>query len=201
MINPKEYVECLDFLGYNRVGSRSVVNAHYGDSSCRVIAMRYGNDIEITYYGTLGSGRRVVNSVPNLILATERILSKYDYNIGNSVNISTSSKLYVKAAINTRNLAKDIIRVKSSNVWGYAFNIKDRRDKMGTLIVQFKAKNGGPGHIYCYYDVPTMTYRRWQSANSKGHYFWEYIRNNFKYSKLTGDKRGVLPNAVNQIDF
>ena len=25
----------------------------------------------------------------------------------------------------------------------------------------------------------------------------KYIRNNFKYSKLTGDKRGKLPNAIN----
>lgn len=108
-----------------------------------------------------------------------------------------SDRQAVLAAINTRNLANDLVRVRSSNVWAYGLNIKNRKDKTGDLLVQFKNKNGGAGDVYIYYDVPVMIYRRWQSAPSKGHYFWVYIRNNFNYSKLTGDKRGKLGNAVN----
>ena len=65
------------------------------------------------------------------------------------------------------------------------------------MIVQFKAKEGGPGDIYIYYDVPFTLFRRWQATQSKGHFFWKHIRNYFKYSKLTGDKIGKLPNAIN----
>lgn len=50
-------------------------------------------------------------------------------------------------------------------------NIKDRKSKVGDLLVQFKDTQGGPGDIYIYYDVPIIVYRRWQSAPSKGHYF------------------------------
>lgn len=111
--------------------------------------------------------------------------------------ISCKDRKAVMAAVNTKNLAKDMVRVRSSNVWSYGLNIKDRKDKTGDLLVQFKNKNGGAGDVYMYYDVPTMVYRRWQSAPSKGHYFWVYIRNHFKYSKLTGDKHGKLKNAIN----
>lgn len=103
----------------------------------------------------------------------------------------------VCAAINTRNMAENLVRVKSSNLWSYGMNVKSNRDRTGDVVVQFKSKSGGAGDVYIYYDVPTTVYRRWQSAPSKGHYFWVYLRNNYKYSKLTGDKRGKLPNAVN----
>ena len=108
-----------------------------------------------------------------------------------------SHKESITAAINTREFAQDIVRVNSSNVWGYKFNVKRAGDNTGDMLVQFKGPNGGPGDIYIYYDVPIRIYQRWQSAPSKGHYFWVYVRNNFKYSKLTGNRRGVLPNAVN----
>ena len=68
---------------------------------------------------------------------------------------------------------------------------------MGDMLVQFKGPKGGAGDIYLYYDVPVMLYRRWISAPSKGHFFWKYVRNNFSYRKLTGDKKGKLPNAIN----
>lgn len=111
--------------------------------------------------------------------------------------VSCKDRQIVTVAVNTKNLAQDLVRVRSSNVWAYGLNIKDRKDKTGDLLVQFKNKNGGAGDVYMYYDVPTMLYRRWQSAPSKGHYFWVYIRNHFKYSKLTGDKHGKLKNAIN----
>ena len=108
---------------------------------------------------------------------------------------STKNRTQILAA-NTKDLAANLSRVRSSNIWSYGFNMKDRHDKTGDIVVQFKNKNGGPGDVYIYYDVPFVVYRRWQSAPSKGHYFWIYIRNIFKYSKLTGDKRGKLKNAI-----
>lgn len=103
----------------------------------------------------------------------------------------------IMAAMNTRELTKNIVRVKSSNIWGYNINIKKYGDPVGDVVVQFKGKNGGPDDVYIYYDVPVKVYRRWHTAPSKGHYFWRYIRNNYKYSKLTGDKKGKLKNAIN----
>lgn len=103
----------------------------------------------------------------------------------------------VTAAISSRDLSAKLSRVKSSNLWSYAFDIKDAKDKFGTMLIQFKGTKGGPGDIYQYFDVPVNLWRRFISAASKGHFFWVYIRNNFKYRKLTGDKRGKLPNAVN----
>lgn len=103
----------------------------------------------------------------------------------------------VTAAINTRNLSDQMVRVKSSNIWSYGMNIRSQGDRTGDVVVQFKDRNGGAGDIYIYYDVPISIYRKWQSVPSKGHFFWQNIRNNFKYSKLTGDRKGKLSNAIN----
>lgn len=105
----------------------------------------------------------------------------------------------IQAAISSKDLTKNMVRVKSSNIWAYGINVRNRKDRVGDVVVQFKdSKYGGAGDIYIYYDVPVTTYRSWMSAPSKGHYFWVKIRNYFKYSKLTGDKRGKLKNAVNR---
>ena len=108
-----------------------------------------------------------------------------------------SDSYIIQAAINTRDLSKNLVRVRSSNVWSIGFDIHDKKDKTGSVLVQFKNKNGGPGDIYILYDVPTMVYRKWITAPSKGHYYWQYLRNNYAYSKLTGNRKGVLPNAIN----
>ena len=97
----------------------------------------------------------------------------------------------------SREITKNLVRVASSNVWAYGVEIKDKDSKVGDVYVQFKGKNGGPEHIYKYYDVPITLWRKFISAPSKGHFVWKYLRNNFHYSKLTGDKRGVLKNAIN----
>jgi len=102
----------------------------------------------------------------------------------------------IMAGKSSRDIARDMIRVKSSNVWAYNINIRDSKSKTGDVYVQFKGNTGGPGDVYVYYDVPVIVYRRWHSAPSKGHYFWKYIRNNYKYSKLTGDKKTHLRNGV-----
>ena len=100
-------------------------------------------------------------------------------------------------AASSKSLTRDMARVKSSNIWAYKINVTDEENDIGDVYVQFKGRDGGPDDIYVYYDVPVRIYRRWLGAPSKGHYFWQYIRNNFKYHKLTGDKIGKLPNAVN----
>lgn len=103
----------------------------------------------------------------------------------------------IECAISSRDMTKNMVRVKSSNIWSYGMNIKRQGDKVGDVLVQFKGKNGGPDDIYMYYDVPVKVYRQWHSAPSKGHYFHQYIRNNYLYAKLTGDKRTKLRNGIN----
>lgn len=91
-------------------------------------------------------------------------------------------------------LQRKLIRVAhSSNVWAYAYN---GDSDPGTLYIQFKGKNGGPGDLYAYYYVPYKVYKKWITAPSKGHFFWANIRDVYLYNKLTGDKRGKLKNAV-----
>lgn len=92
-----------------------------------------------------------------------------------------------------------LVRVRSSNVWAYGMDRDsiDETNEYGDMLVQFKNKNGGPGDVYIYYDVPTRLYRKWQTTPSKGSWFWKNIRHRFMYSKLTGDKKGKLPNAIN----
>lgn len=95
----------------------------------------------------------------------------------------------------TADLVKNLVRVKSSNIWGYNINIKDKNN-FGDVIVQFKGKNGGPDDVYIYYDVPIRVYRRWQSSPSKGHYFWVNIRDRYRYAKLTGDKTTKMNGGI-----
>ena len=109
-------------------------------------------------------------------------------------SITVNGKKIVTAAISSRDFIKKLIKVKSSNMWSYAFEPKD--DNIGTMIIQFKGSNGGPDDIYMYYDVPSRIWRQFVAAPSKGAFFWRHIRNIFKYSKLTGDKRTKLPNGI-----
>lgn len=95
----------------------------------------------------------------------------------------------------TADLIRQLVRVRSSNIWGYSINVKDKNN-FGDVIVQFKGKDGGPGDVYMYYDVPVRVYRRWQSAPSKGHYFWVNIRDRYRYSKLTGDKKTKMRGGI-----
>ena len=108
-----------------------------------------------------------------------------------SINACTAIK-----CASARDIARNLVRVKSSNIWAYAINIKDRHDKEGDVYVQFKGKNGGPGDVYVYYGVPINIWRRWISYPSKGAFHWKYIRFNYPYAKLTGDKRTHLRNGV-----
>lgn len=94
----------------------------------------------------------------------------------------------------TQDFVKKLARVKSSNVWSYAFQPKD--DQLGDMLMQFKGRDGGPGDIYIYYNVPNRIWQRLVAAPSKGNAFWRLIRNVYTYAKLTGDKKTKLANGI-----
>lgn len=126
-----------------------------------------------------------------------KISKNSDFIITKITTCDIISKQAIKAAISSREITKDMIRVKSSNIWAYCVDIKNAKDKTCTLYIQFKGKNGGPDDIYCYFDVPIVIYRRMISYPSKGHFFWEYIRGKYAYAKLTGDKKTKQGGGVN----
>lgn len=109
---------------------------------------------------------------------------------------STTHRDIITAAMSTRDMVKQLVRVKSSNIWAYGMNVRTAKDKTGDVMVQFKGKDGGPDDVYIYYDVPIMVYRRWLSAPSKGHYLWTHIRGKYKFAKLTGDKKTKMPGGI-----
>lgn len=202
-----EFIDAMRFLGFRTTTSDNVfefviktpddrlvtIHAHYYDNKHISVSILVNQD---AYPG------KNFKNVDKMIQYIERQLANLadkDYTpIEQCIFIDKSDRqTVITAAINTRDAAKNMVRVKSSNIWSYGINVRNNNDKVGDVLTQFKGPNGGPGDIYIYYDVPVKVYRRWHTAPSRGHYFWQYIRNNFKYSKLTGDKRGKLPNAIN----
>lgn len=143
--------------------------------------------------GKLLKTKKTFNDASNLIDYLEEI-QPTELSINCAINIERRQAIL--AARSTKEITKNLVRVKSSNLWGYAIDIKDRHDKVGDVYIQFKGKNGGPENIYVYYDVPIVVWRKMLSASSKGHAFWVLIRNNYKYAKLTGDRRTKLKNGV-----
>lgn len=207
----EEFAEALKMLGFQKstdnfyTDGPPVYDMYMTTDSgtdIHIQVLAFSDENHINYY--VNNKKLPQSSVPKptrniarTIRNIETVIRKYGGEIFASSEVITATSQAIMAAINTRNLAQDLVKVRSSNVWAYCMNIKNRKDKFGDVLVQFKEAEGGPGDIYIYYDVPVMVWRRWQSALSKGHYFWVYIRDNYKYSKLTGDKRGKLPNAVN----
>lgn len=110
--------------------------------------------------------------------------------------LNSKQSQYIQCA-SSKDLLDTLVRVKSSNIYSYGMNVDNIEDTVGDVVVQFKGKDGHPDDIYMYFDVPIIVFRRWVSTPSKGRYFWRYIRNNYKYRKLTGDKRTKLPNGIN----
>ena len=195
----QEFIEAMQFMGLKPIAKK-----HYSASIstdvgvCRIVASYNKNGIRVITCGTKGSSIKHLRNVISAIDAIEETYDNYMYSILENVAFTAiSDRKSILAAINTRNLAQNLVRCKSSNVWAYGMNIRDKKDKTGDLLMQFKNKNGGPGHLYIYYDVPIVIYRRLQSTPSIGHFFWLNIRNNFNYSKLSGNRHGVLPNAIN----
>lgn len=149
-----------------------------------VLNIERGNEVNVKTFDT----------VQELLLELDSFYTDEDIYSSKALHVGS----VITAAINVRDLSKNLVRVKSSNIWAYGMNLRDRKDKTGEVVVQFKGNKGGPGDVYIYYDVPLVVWRKWLSATSKGHYFWMYIRNTYMYSKLTGDKRGKLKNAINR---
>ena len=173
---------------------RYTLNKLSSNKPCSIWCSYNKGSAVLQIYGFSGVQKHTITSSEKLIRVVEKAVGDV---FCCHVLIDPDDLSAVMAAINTKNLAQNLVRVKSSNVWAYGLNIKDRKDKTGDLIVQFKDKNGGPGSVYIYYDFPSALYKKWQSAPSKGHFFWVYIRNNYRYSKLSGDRIGKLPNAIN----
>lgn len=137
----------------------------------------------------------------------EDVLQEHDIPTGEILELDaiTASRVFSKSyqdshdtsrrnKTTTQDFVKKLQRVKSSNVWSYAFQPKD--NKIGDMLMQFKAKNGGPGDIYIYYNVPNKVWQRLVGSPSKGATFWRLIRNVYTYAKLTGDKRTKLANGI-----
>ena len=154
---------------------------------------------EKTPQGLVSSRTTTLLDVEDVISYLDLVIDRLQIEVFSAATICRVEERQnvVLAAISTRDLSKNLVRVKSSNVWAYTINIKDNKAKVGDVLCQFKGKNGGPGDIYIYYDVPIRLWQKWLAAPSKGHFFWQYIRNNFWYAKLTGDRKGKLKNAVN----
>ena len=61
---------------------------------------------------------------------------------------SSARQQVIEASISSRDLTKNMVRCKSSNIWSYALNVRDSKHRYGDMIIQFKGKNGGPDDIY-----------------------------------------------------
>lgn len=210
-----EFAEAMSMLGFENThnfnGDHIFEFDEHIDDVTHLYAIAFyfeGTSISVKYYENgylLNPSPEVWTTeypISEIIKSIEQWFRTYNYSKINATiclyNCSEyERKSIITAAINTRDITKNMVRVKSSNIWSYGINIRKNGDAVGDVLAQFKGKNGGPDDIYIYYDVPVRLYRRWHTASSKGHFFWQYIRNNYKYSKLTGDKKGKLKNAIN----
>ena len=174
MINRNDYTEAMSLLGFSSSTDSVYVS---GDILCTY----KGNCLTVQHKHNIYATTKVENAIRYIEAAMQ---------IGKHT-------IPITAAINTRNLAQNLVRVRSSNVWAIGYNVRNKGDNTGDLLIQFKGKNGGGSDLYIYYDVPLKVYRRFLNVPSKGHFVWTDIRNNYKYSRLTGSKKGVLPNAIN----
>ena len=193
----------LEFDNHNEgfVGnySNSMIS---GDSVIHVYQDNCGYSAVVTdttSVGLVSSRESKFNDIEDLISYLDLLMTRYNHQLLYACRIYDigEGNQAVLAARSTRDLSKNLVRVKSSNIWAYGINTQDKKAKSGDVICQFKGKNGGPGDIYMYFDVPVKVWKAWLAAPSKGMFFWKNIRNEYYYRKLTGDKKGKLRNAVN----
>jgi hypothetical protein len=76
--------------------------------------------------------------------------------------------------VRNRDLGKLRRDVTSSHLERIAYNPKER-----VLQITF-----WDGSIYHYYGVPRKLWKGLTAAQSKGKYFWAYIRNKFRYERV-----------------
>lgn len=203
----QDQVEQLNMLGY--FGDHSTA-----DFVCNLVGCE--SKIRTTANGFLfiRSATNTVSITPkpsfdslvDYVLDYQYKNAPYEYferrNVDDKTRIAQTSVLcstYVCAKTkrkSSKEVSKDLVRVKSSNIWSYGVQTELGRNTCD-LYVQFKNPSGGPGDVYQYFDFPIRAWKKFITAPSKGHFFWKYVRNNYRYRKLTGDKRGKLPNAIN----
>ena len=197
----QDFSDAFEILGFEPIELNFFRRIEEIDNNSQLIvyAELLENDtVDVTVY-------KDANEIENKCISTAIEFIDYIESLLNSYNLGSvkleplDSSITVKgqpivAKSTSRDFASKLQRVKSSNVWSYAFNPRD--EYSGDMLVQFKGNNGGPGDIYIYYDVPNKIWRQFVAAPSKGHYFWQYIRNTFTYAKLTGDKRTKLKHGV-----
>lgn len=199
------YEETLSIYGCFQRGSKSAYSCMIDPRfNCTISVLDegfFGVDAEITNEsGFKKKAKYVSEDFGDVMDFITNLMDAYSIDIFSSVILSDSkdTQYVIEAKMTSRDLAKNLVRVKSSNIWAYGINIRDRKDKKGDMLIQFKSETGGAGDMYIYYDVDIFkTWRKFLSAASKGHFFWTNVRNVYKYSKLTGDKKGKLPNAIN----
>ena len=165
-----DFIDAMKLLGLEKstdafydnedVYTLSTVTDSGSDMYIRVI--KYPDTIAVDYWI---NNKRLPNSakpadtlnIARTIRNIERMMNKYGYNIfANTAIVDRQNRFVVMAAASTKDATKNLVKVRSSNVWAYGMNIKDRKSKVGDLLVQFKDTQGGPGDIYIYYDVPII---------------------------------------------
>lgn len=203
--NYEEMLEAINIMGFEPLEMnffRRVENVENEEYSKLIIYCELSsNKVELTTYtDAMNRGSKEVYEPLQFIDAVESILESYGVDSVSltpfeaSVTINGKPIMAKSDRFSTRDFIKKLIRVKSSNLWSYAFQPKDYNK--GDMLIQFKGANGGPDDIYIYYDIPSKLWQKFVAAPSKGHFFWQYIRNVAKYAKLTGDKRTKLPNGI-----
>lgn len=193
-----DMIDALQLMGFESIEMnfyRRVENID--DSQLAIYCELLENQVEVSLYeDSYNVESKRFSSAIDFIDYVESILSSYNIEAVTlaSTRIRRNSSITAKSNFTTKDFIKKLIRVKSSNMWSYAYQPKD--NYKGDVLIQFKGANGGPDDIYIYYDVPAKTWQKLVAAPSKGHAFWVLIRNVFKYAKLTGDKRTHLPNGI-----
>ena len=193
-----DMIDALQLMGFESIEMnfyRRVENID--DSQLAIYCELLENQVEVSLYeDSYNVESKRFSSAIDFIDYVESILSSYSIEAVTlaSTRIRRNSSITAKSNFTTKDFIKKLIRVKSSNMWSYAYQPKD--NYKGDVLIQFKGANGGPDDIYIYYDVPAKTWQKLVAAPSKGHAFWVLIRNVFKYAKLTGDKRTHLPNGI-----
>lgn len=203
--NYEEMLEAIKMMGFEPLEMnffRRVENVENEEYSKLIIYCELFSDKAIltTYTDAMNRASKEVYEPIQFIDAVESILESYGVDSVSLTPFEASTTINGKPIMaksdrfSTRDFIKKLIRVKSSNLWSYAFQPKDYNK--GDMLIQFKGTQGGPDDIYIYYDIPTKIWQKFVASPSKGHFFWQYIRNVAKYAKLTGDKRTHLPNGI-----
>lgn len=197
----QEFMDAFELLGFEPIELDFFRRIEFVDDNTQIMiyAELLENDtVTVTYYiDAIEQDRKCFASALEFIDYIESLLNSNGLSSVKLVPLDSSITVKgqpIVAKSTSRDFASKLQRVKSSNVWSYAFNPKD--EYIGDMLVQFKGTNGGPGDIYIYYDVPTKIWRGFVAAPSKGHYFWQYIRNVYTYAKLTGDKKTKLKHGI-----